>query len=368
MPEERVLSPDINFIRDLKKVGGDTVKKCYQCATCAVVCPMSPDERPFPRKEMIMAQLGLKDNLLADPDIWYCHNCNDCSKYCPRGARPGDVLSALRAKFINENAIPSFMARIVRNPILALAIPFVILFLVLAAEGHLHIPEGKIVYSHFFSIHAIENLFGALVVLAGITYIVSLVRFWGKLKSLNGSEYKMKFGDAFVETIVEFLKHTKFTKCETNADRKNGHMLVFYGFVGLFITTCWITFYYYVMKIHSPIPLSDPMKWWANLSALSLLVGILIIIGNRMKDKGINTKTSSFDWTFIIMILLLAITGLLTELIRLAGIRQLAYPMYFIHLMFVFYTIVYFPYSKLAHMGYRTLAITYYKMVGKDVM
>ncbi|RMG66570.1 MAG: heterodisulfide reductase, partial [Nitrospirae bacterium] len=188
------------------------------------------------------------------------------------------------------------------------------------------------------------------------------------LKSLNGSDYKMKFGDALVETVVEFLKHTKFSKCEANADRKNGHMLVFYGFVGLFITTCWITFYYYVMKKYSPISLADPMKWWANLSALSLLIGILIIIGNRMKDKGINTKTSSFDWTFIIMILLLAVTGLLTELTRLAGIRQLAYPIYFIHLMFVFYTIVYFPYSKLAHMGYRLLAITYYKMVGKDVM
>ena len=91
------------------------------------------------------------------------------------------------------------------------------------------------------------------------------------------------------------------------------------------------------------------------------------MILNRIKDKGYVSETSSFDWTFAIMILLLGITGILTEVIRLAGVAELAYPVYFIHLLFVFYTIVYFPYSKLAHMGYRILAITYSKMAGRDI-
>jgi len=93
----------------------------------------------------------------------------------------------------------------------------------------------------------------------------------------------------------------------------------------------------------------------------------LILIMNRTKDKGVNTVSSSFDWTFLIMILLLALTGIATEVVRLAGLRAIAYPVYFVHLVFVFYIIVYFPYSKLAHMGYRTLAITYAKMAGRDV-
>ncbi len=88
---------------------------------------------------------------------------------------------------------------------------------------------------------------------------------------------------------------------------------------------------------------------------------------NRTKNKGFVSKNSSFDWTFAIIIMLLCITGILTELIRLAGITTLAYPVYFIHLLFVFYTIVFFPYSKLAHMGYRTLAITYSKMTNRDI-
>ncbi len=370
MAEETVLSPDIEFIRELRQAGGETLKKCYQCATCSVVCPMSPEDKPFPRKEMIMGQLGLKDEIMADPDIWYCHNCNDCSKYCPRGARPGDVLGAMRQRFIKEYAIPRFMGSIVTNTkmtLFALAIPLVIFLVVLGLTGHLHIPEGKIVYSHFFPILYIEAIFITLVGLTGLSYLISLNKYWKTLKRVNGTDYKMGFGDAFVETILEFLSHKKFTKCEANADRRNGHLLVFYGFVGLFIVTCWLTFYDYVMGIESPIALSDPMKWLANLSALSLLVGIMIIIANRLKDKGINTKSSSFDWTFVTIILLLTITGILTELLRVAGVKILAYPMYILHLMFVFYTIVYFPYSKLAHMGYRALAITHYKMTGKDI-
>ncbi|HEB76704.1 MAG TPA: heterodisulfide reductase [Nitrospirae bacterium] len=370
MPENTVITPDIQFVREMKEAGGDTLKKCYQCATCSVVCPMSPDDKPFPRKEMVMAQWGMREELSADPDIWLCHNCNDCSKYCPRGARPGDVLSVMRQKFIKENAVPAFMGNIVTDPkktIVALAIPFVLFLLVLGLTGHLKIPSGEIVYSKFFPIRYIEVIFITAVALTGISYLVSLNGFWARMSRQNGRAYTKGFVPALTETLTEFLSHKRFEKCEVNGDRKTGHLLVFYAFLGLLITTIWITYYYYVPKIHSPIPLSDPMKWLANLSALALIVGVLILIYNRTKDKGVDTKSSSFDWTFVVMILLLAITGILTELIRLAGIASLAYPMYFIHLMFVFYTIVYFPYSKLAHMGYRTLAITYSKMTGRDI-
>lgn len=366
MAEEIVITPDVKFVRDLKGAGADTLKKCYQCATCSVVCPISPDDKPFPRKEMVMAQWGMKEELSANPDVWLCHNCNDCSKYCPRGARPGDVLSVMRQKAIEENAIPGFVGKLVKNPITALLIPIILFLVVAGVTGHLKMPGETIEYSDFMPVTTIEVIFIAALGLAGITYLMSLLKFWGAMGK-NGSATVKGFIPSLIETLTELISHKRFAKCEVNGDRRTGHMLVFFAFIGLAITTIWITYYYYVPHIETHIPLTDPMKWLGNASAAALLIGALILIMNRTKDKGVNTVSSSFDWTFLIMILLLALSGVATEVVRLAGLRAIAYPVYFVHLVFVFYTIVYFPYSKLAHMGYRTLAITYAKMAGRDV-
>ena len=366
----QIISPDLDFINDVIRSGGEPLKKCFQCATCSVVCNVTPADKPFPRKEMIQAQWGLKDKLFSNPDIWLCHNCNDCTKYCPRGARPGDVLSTVRQKFIQENTIPNIMGKVVTQPkmtLFALAIPFIIFLALLGLTGHLRIPEGRIVYSKFFPIPYIEAVFMSAVGLAVITYLASLYRFWNSMSKGNNQPYTKGIVPAFIETLSEFFMHSRFAKCGPNADRRIVHLLVFYGFVGLFITTVWVTVYYYVPKINTPIALSDPLKWLANISAIALLTGAGALILNRLKYKGFISKNSSFDWTFAAMILLLGVTGFLTEAIRLAGIASLAYPIYFIHLLLVFYTIVYFPYSKLAHMGYRALAITYSKMTNRDI-
>jgi quinone-modifying oxidoreductase subunit QmoC len=55
----------------------------------------------------------------------------------------------------------------------------------------------------------------------------------------------------------------------------------------------------------------------------------------------------------------LGVTGILTEGTRLAGFAGLTYFMYFIHLIFVFNLFAFLPFSKLAHLVYRTVAMTY---------
>ncbi|MCG8566458.1 MAG: 4Fe-4S dicluster domain-containing protein, partial [Desulfobacterales bacterium] len=116
MSEKYTAQPDLGFIAQVKGLGGDTLKKCYQCATCSVACPIAPEDSPFPRKEMIAASWGLKDKLVSSGDIWLCHQCGDCTDLCPRGAAPGDVLAAVRSVAIEEYATPKPLAKAVNDP------------------------------------------------------------------------------------------------------------------------------------------------------------------------------------------------------------------------------------------------------------
>ena len=110
MADAVVLNPDRKFLKSILAEGGADVKKCVQCATCSVVCDLSTGRTPFPRKEMLWAQWGLKDKLFGDPDVWLCHHCNDCSTNCIRGARPADLLAAVRHQAVRHYAMPKFLA------------------------------------------------------------------------------------------------------------------------------------------------------------------------------------------------------------------------------------------------------------------
>ena len=132
MPDPYPVKPDRDFLQGILDEGGEDLKKCYQCATCSAVCDLSAGQKPFPRKEMIWAQWGLKDRLMADPDIWLCHQCNDCSTRCPRGARPGDVLAALRHQGVLHYAVPRFLCGLVnrvKHIPLMLLLPIILLLL-----------------------------------------------------------------------------------------------------------------------------------------------------------------------------------------------------------------------------------------------
>ncbi len=366
------VEPDVRFVKQLKRLGGDTLKKCYQCATCSVVCPISPEERPFPRKEMIAAQWGLKDKLVGNMDVWLCHQCNDCSTYCPRGARPGDVLNAVRAYSIQEYAWPKWLGKIVpdgRFWWLLLAIPVAIFLFLLGVTGHLHIPEGEIEFAKFFPTLLVDIIFVPLATFwIPVVFGIGIYRFMSDIHKNAVAEGKAKRKDLNIPdflksiacTIPTILSHSKFSQCTENKGRYLAHILVLFSFVGLFVVTNIFFVALYILQIPGPYAQANPVKILANISAIALLVGVILMISNRLKDTGANVgKGSYFDWSLIILVLGLVVTGGLSQLTRLAHLPSIAYPMYFAHLVLVFCLFAYLPFSKLAHLVYRTLAMAY---------
>jgi len=372
---EQIISPDLKFVKEVIASGGESLKKCYQCSTCTVVCGMTPDKTPFPRKEMLYAQWGMKDKLISNPDIWLCHQCSDCTAYCPRGAKPGEVLGAVRKMAIKNYSKPSGLAGMVNEPksaVLLFAIPIAIFLVFVMIQGHFTygIPRGEggiISFSKFMPpIPYIDFLFVPLAALVVLSFIAGIRSYWTDMSKHYGKSDGGNLNKSITDTIVEILSHRRFNKCNVARDRSLSHLLVFYSFIGLAITTSIAVFYLYLLKWESPYPQTNIIKIIGNISGIALLIGITMIVSNRVKNKDKAGIGSYFDWLFIVIVYGVGATGMFAQIFRLLDIAPVAYPMYFAHLVFVFVLFAYAPFSKMAHMVYRTTAMVFARHVGRD--
>lgn len=375
------VEPDLTFIDEVGKLGGQDLKKCFQCATCAVVCPISPDSKPFPRKEMIAASWGLKDKLVRSADIWLCHNCGDCNTRCPRGAKPGEALAAIRSYTISEYAAPKQLAEALKDPkklpiLFALpAVIFLVVGLILKIFG-IHwlnfsldgdfVWQAQYINNYLVDIIMLPTFLGAIAIFAlGLKRFIADIHENARLEGKTDKEAidPIGFVRALITTVPTVLTHQKFNDCTENRERSTSHMMVLFGFIGLFIVTNCFFIAEWVFHIEGPYSQINPVKWLGNIGGVALVVGGLLLLKNRLKNK--DQVSGYWDWYLIGLVLGLGSTGLLTQMTRLGGLAGLSTVIYVIHLMFVWCLFAYTPFSKLAHLVYRTVAMTYSEYAGR---
>ena len=360
------IKPDIRFKKEIKKVSGSSLNECIQCGTCSVVCSLAPEDRPFPRKEMMWAAWGLKDKLMANVDVWLCHQCGDCSTNCPRGVNPADVISSIRQLNYMYYARPRFFATMLSKPgwlAVAILIPVIIISIILLLAGSFYIPDGPVNYSEFFPHSWLNASFSTITIIVYGFAVAGLIKFWKDLKiNLPDTKPKINFFKALFQVIGELLSHRKFGDCGSQKTRKIAHFLVFYGFIILFLMTLYAI---YAVEIKSyPLDLTNPFKIAGNIGSLMLVVGLCLMIFNRMVYTKEYGNTNYSDWLLLISMLLLTISGLVVQFARFEN-WSLAYHYYFFHLVCVWFVIIYLPYTKFTHMIYRLLALTFSRMIGR---
>ncbi len=401
MSERKVLGTDLEFIRYLKENGGETMKKCFQCATCSVSCELSPMENAFPRKEMIRASWGLKDKLIADPDIWLCHGCMDCSQQCPRGARPADLMNAIRTYVYKNFAFPKFMGKALSEPKYLpalLLVPMILIFgLVMITQGwdlaNINWASRDFKYAEFIAHGPIEMLFILGNILIFGLAIAGFKRYWDAMTDYYGEAPVKGFWPSVWMVLKELIAHKKFSKCPTNSNRYLGHLFVFYGFVGAMIATGIVVIDIIgpamgimpkFLPEHMNLPfyllgslnLNNPehvveliglvTKLLGMFSGLLLIIGGLMLIIKRYQTTEREGKSSYPDMLFVWMLWLVGSTGVLLVLLRLMEFPSIAFPLYYIHMVFVYFLLWYMPFSKFSHMIYRFLGLTFLKMHNRD--
>jgi len=388
-----LIRPDRKFIGEVMRRGGQSVKKCFQCGTCSVRCLQScaREGASFPRRQILLTQWGQKDKVLSDPAIWHCYQCNDCSANCPRGAKPGDVLAAVRSIAIERFSFPSFLPRLFEDPRFLpflFGIPAAILLALVAGLQGLSYPSGKIEYDRFIADIAIEIAAGIVVAFAVVVAGVSTLRFWRALRVARdetlslapayavappaerpdgpGAMAAAPSGSGLAKRLAltanDIVLHQGFRQCDADRARLWGHLAVFYGVPFLMLAAGLAAIYGFI-GAEVQRPASDPVKIFGNLGAVLVFAGVGVFVYNRLRTrKGAWGRAVYSDWLLLGMLTLLVVTGAFMEVARYAGSGDAAYSLYLVHLVIVFAAFVYAPYGKFAHTFYRTAALTFAKL------
>ncbi len=373
------LRPERELLQRVLGSGGDALRQCMQCATCSAVCELASAEAPLPRKEMLWAQWGLRDRLMSDVDLWLCHECHDCTRRCPRGARPGDVMAALRRECIAYYSVPRWLGRVANDPS---RLPWVLSCAALVLGCGILLWNGmglgvrelavrgeRIVmpFSPLVPHGLLMTLFGTLLLFDCVVLGIGLRRFWNALSTsvgLGGTEERVSpEGPAIGRVLERVLWHQDFSRCTEQAPRRGSHSLVLYSILALLLVDLWVItarFNPLLVGLVYPLGTTDAWKLLANLAGVTLMLGCLLMARDRLRRRASArarpTGTYS-DWLLLGLLLSVAATGFVTEglhLLRLEGPRFWAYM---VHLITVLTLFALLPYSKLAHVAFRTVAL-----------
>ncbi len=189
----------------------------------------------------------------------------------------------------------------------------------------------------------------------------------------------------------EILQHTQFNDCndedadELDVKRAQGHRWLMFAFIALMVVTGvvatghWGGWLLRTLGIHSlgdivsaightPMPFYHPIKLLALVGAGLGVYGLIALTKRRVNLDEAKQSSSWYDWYLITLIWTIFATGIGALVFRVLGASILAYPVYYVHLISVFMMLAYLPWSKLGHLVYRTVALSYAKKIGRIPM
>jgi heterodisulfide reductase subunit C len=373
---------DPGFINELARYGASDISACFNCGNCTAVCSLTDKGTTFPRKFIRYAQLGMKERLAASKEMWLCYYCGDCSATCPRQAEPGEFVAAARRYIISQYDPTTLARRLYTSKAFTagfLIVTSAILTLIMLA-GYGSMPTDALRLGSFINVHYIHYTGQAVMIIAGIVALLSLVTMISRLNRALGKTAndaptedeeggKSSFWATLKSAVNEVVTQTRFDQCDTEEvpwylQRRFIHLSIMWGFLGLLAATGLDLLF---KEPFSKVPIHYPMRLLGMLAGLFVLYGTSVALINRITkpDKYASHSLLS-DWLFLGLLWGVTLTGFVVEAsvylpMGLGG----AYVVFLIHMVGAMLLVLLLPFTKFAHAMLRPVALFIHEFSSK---
>ena len=382
---------DTEMLGDMKRFGELDVSSCFSCGTCTAICPLVDNDATFPRSIIRLAQVGLKDDLLASKELWTCYHCGLCSDSCPMDADPGEFMAAARryaiASYDRTGLARVLYTRPLIGTVISVAIAAFFAMFMYSAVGERN--TETLAFFDFIPaemIHWTGIATMVLMVLAGLAGVVTMVRRIARhdgvtVKSLvDGRPALTRTGRALWFSLgIESLGQSRYRRdCTDDAPvepwyrrRWFIHAMTIWGFLGLMVATGldWALDLLGIKETGTMIPIWYPSRLIGTIAGAMLIYGVTWFMINRATryNRASATSTGS-DWLLLILLLITGVTGFIIEVaLYMPNPPAWGYWVFLFHVAVAMELLLLLPFTKFAHAIYRPVALFFYSLAGQKV-
>ncbi len=355
---------DPQFSKKLEKYGKADWNECYHCGNCTAICPLTENGFLFPRKGIRAMQMGLKNKLASYVDPWLCYYCGECTDTCPRDAKPGELMMTLRRYLtavydwtgLSGALYRSFWAHL--SVMLLLSLSVIAAFVAFADFSIPATAEGIVEINAFAPSQLISEIDHILLLTLSFFLVTNLINMFVKViiqdKSVRVPLYL--YVVKVWEAIWHFFTQARLLKCEEKRLYWFLHWFLMSSYMMMFVFIIFFLDWFQTDTVH---PWYHPQRILGYYVTAGLIAGSVYFLWGRIKKaKTIFKFSHHSDYIFVILLFLIAFTGILTHIFRLSGMAQATYISYVTHLACEVPMVVTFvAFSKWSHLAYRPMGL-----------
>ena len=382
---------DTEMLGDMKRFGELDISSCFSCGTCTAICPLVDNDATFPRSIIRLAQVGLKDDLLASKELWTCYHCGLCSDSCPMDADPGEFMAAARryaiASYDRTGLARVLYTRPLIGTLISVAIAAFFAMFMYSAVGERN--TETLAFFDFIPaemIHWTGIATMVLMVLAGLAGVVTMVRRIARrdgvtVRSLvEGRPALARTGRALWSSLgIESLGQSRYRRdCTDDAPvepwyrrRWFIHAMTIWGFLGLMVATGldWALDLLGIKETGTMIPVWYPSRLIGTIAGAMLIYGVTWFMVNRAtRYNRASASSTGSDWLLLILLLITGVTGFIIEVaLYMPNPPAWGYWVFLFHVAVAMELLLLLPFTKFAHAIYRPVALFFYSLAGQKV-